>query len=113
MFSEFLPVEGTGKREYIMKQVHDCVVDMKVSRFGADPYLNGEGAFETITGIQSQGVQGMLLSTKGLSRGLMLVAPAAAKHYINNEQEHFRESSSIVVDDRYVSDIYPNIAAIT
>ncbi|EGN95001.1 glycoside hydrolase family 3 protein [Serpula lacrymans var. lacrymans S7.3] len=25
--------------------------------FGGDPYLSGEGAFETITGIQSQGVQ--------------------------------------------------------
>ncbi|TFK30639.1 cellulose-binding beta-glucosidase [Coprinopsis marcescibilis] len=50
--------------------------------FGADPYLNGEASYETIIGIQSQGVQ------------------ATAKHYINNEQEHFRESSSSVVDDR-------------
>ncbi|KAF5355704.1 hypothetical protein D9756_003946 [Leucocoprinus leucothites] len=46
--------------------------------FGGDPYLSGESAFETITGIQSQGVQ------------------ACAKHYINNEQEHFRDSSSSV-----------------
>ncbi|KAF6766400.1 cellulose-binding beta-glucosidase [Ephemerocybe angulata] len=44
--------------------------------FGADPYLNGEASYETIIGIQSQGVQ------------------ACAKHYINNEQEHYRESSS-------------------
>ncbi|KAF9270441.1 beta-glucosidase [Marasmius fiardii PR-910] len=44
--------------------------------FGGDPYLSGEAAFETITGVQSQGVQ------------------ACAKHYINNEQEHARESSS-------------------
>ncbi|KAG7099438.1 hypothetical protein E1B28_001289 [Marasmius oreades] len=50
--------------------------------FGGDPYLAGEAAFETITGIQSQGVQ------------------ACAKHYINNEQEHAREASSSNVDDR-------------
>ncbi|RDB28467.1 putative beta-glucosidase L [Hypsizygus marmoreus] len=50
--------------------------------FGGDPYLSGEAAFEVITEIQSQGVQ------------------ATAKHYINNEQEHFREQSSSNVDDR-------------
>ncbi|KAF7972684.1 hypothetical protein HWV62_17242 [Athelia sp. TMB] len=33
--------------------------------WGGDPYLSGEGAYETITGIQSQGVQ------------------ATAKHFIN------------------------------
>ncbi|KAI8995506.1 beta-glucosidase [Trametes punicea] len=49
---------------------------------GGDPYLSGEVAFETIRGIQSQGVQ------------------ACAKHFINNEQEHFRDSSSSNVDDR-------------
>ncbi|PPQ70745.1 hypothetical protein CVT24_000856, partial [Panaeolus cyanescens] len=50
--------------------------------FGADPYQSGEAAYETIIGIQSTGVQ------------------ANAKHYINNEQEHFRETSSSNVDDR-------------
>ncbi|TCD67531.1 hypothetical protein EIP91_012285 [Steccherinum ochraceum] len=54
---------------------------------GGDPFLSGELAFETITGIQSSGVQ------------------ACAKHYINNEQEHFRDSSSSIVDDRTVSDV--------
>ncbi|KAF8760915.1 beta-glucosidase [Rhizoctonia solani] len=49
--------------------------------FGADPYLSGEASYETVIGIQSQGVQ------------------ACAKHYLNNEQEHFRESSSSNVDD--------------
>ncbi|KAH7344459.1 glycoside hydrolase family 3 protein [Rhizoctonia solani] len=53
--------------------------------FGADPYLSGEASYETVIGIQSQGVQ------------------ACAKHYINNEQEHFRESSSSNVDDRFVT----------
>lgn len=56
--------------------------------FGADPYLNGEASYETIIGIQSQGVQ------------------ACAKHFINNEQEHYRESSSSNVDDRTEHEIY-------
>ncbi|KAJ6449679.1 glycoside hydrolase family 3 protein [Mycena sanguinolenta] len=56
--------------------------------FGGDPYLSGEGAFETITGIQSSGVQ------------------ATAKHYINNEQEHFRDTSSSNVDDRWQHELY-------
>ncbi|KNZ73512.1 putative beta-glucosidase L, partial [Termitomyces sp. J132] len=56
--------------------------------FGGDPYLSGEAAFEVITGIQSQGVQ------------------ASAKHYVNNEQEHFRDSSSSNVDDRTQHEIY-------
>ena len=53
--------------------------------FGADPYLSGEASYETIIGVQSVGVQG------------------SAKHFINNDQEHFRESSSSNVDDRYVN----------
>jgi len=74
----------------------------KTSSFGADPYLNGEGAFETITGIQSQGVQGKHVCSVERTSPLMVLMAAAAKHYINNEQEHFRESSSSNVDDRYV-----------
>ncbi|KAI0735313.1 beta-glucosidase [Earliella scabrosa] len=50
---------------------------------GGDPYLTGEVAYESIIGVQSQGVQ------------------ACAKHFLDNEQEHFRESSSSIVDDRY------------
>ncbi|KAF8167900.1 beta-glucosidase [Crassisporium funariophilum] len=56
--------------------------------FGSDPFLSGEGAYETIMGIQSTGVQ------------------ANAKHYINNEQEHFRETSSSNVDDRTQHELY-------
>ncbi|KAF8203069.1 beta-glucosidase [Pholiota molesta] len=56
--------------------------------FGGDPYLSGEGAYETIMGIQSNGVQ------------------ATAKHYINNEQEHFRTTSSSNVDDRSQHELY-------
>ncbi|KAG1762841.1 glycoside hydrolase family 3 protein [Suillus occidentalis] len=50
--------------------------------FGADPFLTGESAYETILGLQNGGVQ------------------ATAKHFINNEQEHFRTSESSNVDDR-------------
>lgn len=39
--------------------------------FGADPYLSGEAAYETILGLQSTGVQ------------------ACAKHYINKYAETF------------------------
>ncbi|KAJ7155737.1 beta-glucosidase [Mycena filopes] len=60
--------------------------------FGGDPYLSGLVVMHrfraTITGMQSAGVQ------------------ATAKHYINNEQEHFRDSSSSSVDDRYQHELY-------
>ncbi|EIW64808.1 beta-glucosidase [Trametes versicolor FP-101664 SS1] len=55
---------------------------------GGDPFLTGEVAFEMIEGIQSQGVQ------------------ACAKHLINNEQEHFRMSSSSNVDDKTTHELY-------
>ena len=50
--------------------------------FGPDPYLNGEGTFETISGIQSVGVL------------------ACAKHSIANNQEHWRYGYITEVDDR-------------
>ncbi|KAK7018629.1 glycoside hydrolase family 3 protein [Favolaschia claudopus] len=56
--------------------------------FGADPYLTGEAAYETILGMQEGGVQ------------------ACAKHLINNEQEHFRTQESSDVDDRTQHEIY-------
>ncbi|KAG8952575.1 hypothetical protein FRC03_012069 [Tulasnella sp. 419] len=56
--------------------------------FGGDPYLSGESAYETIVGMQSKGVQ------------------ACAKHYINNEQETHRDTSSSNVDDRTEHEIY-------
>ncbi|KAL5353173.1 hypothetical protein ACLOAV_001206 [Pseudogymnoascus australis] len=42
--------------------------------FGADPYLQGVAAAETVKGIQGEGVM------------------ATIKHYIGNEQEHFRQA---------------------
>ncbi|KAG9032819.1 hypothetical protein FRB95_000985 [Tulasnella sp. JGI-2019a] len=56
--------------------------------FGGDPYLSGEAAFQTVTGMQSSGVQ------------------ACAKHFINNEQEHQRSEESSNVDDRTEHEVY-------
>ncbi|KIK61104.1 glycoside hydrolase family 3 protein [Collybiopsis luxurians FD-317 M1] len=56
--------------------------------FGADPFLSGEAAYETILGLQGAGVQ------------------ACAKHFINNEQEHYRTLESSDVDDRTQHEIY-------
>jgi len=56
--------------------------------FGPDPYLNGEGAYETIVGVQSIGVQ------------------ACAKHFLANNQEHWRYGLSANVDDRTMHEMY-------
>ncbi|KAF7327054.1 putative beta-glucosidase L [Mycena kentingensis (nom. inval.)] len=56
--------------------------------FGPDPYLTGEGAFYTVTGIQSVGVQ------------------ACAKHLAANNQEHWRYGLSAIVDDRTMHEMY-------
>ena len=56
--------------------------------FGADPFLSGEAAYETILGMQQSGVQ------------------ACAKHWINNEQEYARAESTSQVDDRTEHEIY-------
>jgi beta-glucosidase-like glycosyl hydrolase len=64
--------------------------------FGSDPVLQGVAASETIQGIQSQGII------------------ATAKHFVGNEQEHFRrplewglpEALSSNIDDRTLHEIY-------
>lgn len=61
--------------------------------FGGDPYLTAVASVETINGIQGQGVI------------------ACAKHFIGNEQEHFRgggggQASSSDIDDRTLHEIY-------
>ena len=64
--------------------------------FGADPVLQGIAAAETIKGIQDVGVM------------------ATAKHYVANEQEHFRQAwewgtpnaISSNIDDRTLHEIY-------
>ena len=59
--------------------------------FGSDPYLQGAASYETIAGIQSQGVI------------------ATAKHFIANEQEHFRQGPGAIssnLDDRTLHEMY-------
>jgi beta-glucosidase len=66
--------------------------------FSPDPYLTGQLMAETVSGIQSEGVI------------------ACAKHYIGNEQEHFRqapqapfnitESISSNIDDKTLHEVY-------
>ncbi|KAF7324748.1 Glycoside hydrolase family 3 protein [Mycena kentingensis (nom. inval.)] len=64
--------------------------------FGPDPYLSGEGAFYTVTGVQSVGVQ------------------ACAKHLASNNQEHWRYGANAIVDDRTMHEmyLYPFVRAI-
>ncbi|KAG9248651.1 glycosyl hydrolase family 3 N terminal domain-containing protein [Calycina marina] len=64
--------------------------------FGADPYLQGVAAAQTIKGIQEEGVM------------------ATIKHFVGNEQEHFRQSwewglpnaMSSNIGDRALHEIY-------
>lgn len=59
--------------------------------FSVDPYLMGVASAETIQGIQSHGVQ------------------ATAKHFIANEQEHFRQGVNAIssnIDDRTMHEMY-------
>ena len=59
--------------------------------FGSDPYLHGIAAAETIKGMQSAGVI------------------ATAKHFIGNEQEHFRNGPNAIssnIDDRTLHEVY-------
>jgi len=56
--------------------------------FGEDPYLAGEMAFASVTGIQSNGII------------------ATVKHYVDNNQEYHRNSVSANVDERTQHEIY-------
>jgi beta-glucosidase len=78
-------VDGRGNYNYF--RVESCS-DCHDRSFGPDPYLNGEAAFETITGIQSVGVM------------------ACAKHFIANNQEHWRYGLIADVDDRTLHEMY-------
>ncbi|KAJ7479561.1 beta-glucosidase [Mycena latifolia] len=67
----------------------------KGTHFGPDPYLSGEGAFATLTGVQNVGVQ------------------ACAKHLVANNQEHWRYGLDAYIDDRTMHETYfdPSIEA--
>ncbi|SHO79579.1 Uncharacterized protein MSYG_3929 [Malassezia sympodialis ATCC 42132] len=56
--------------------------------FGADPYLNGEAAYQTVLGVQNERVQ------------------ATVKHYLANQQEHFRNTGSSNLDERTERELY-------
>ncbi|KAF7114984.1 hypothetical protein CNMCM5793_000754 [Aspergillus hiratsukae] len=56
--------------------------------FSADPYLSGIGMSQTIKGMQDSGVQ------------------ACAKHWLGNEQEHFRDTISSNIPDRAAHELY-------
>ena len=56
--------------------------------FGPDPYLAGVSVGETVAGIQDEGVV------------------ACVKHYILNEQEHYRGSISAELDDRVMHEVF-------
>jgi beta-glucosidase len=56
--------------------------------FGPDPYLSGEGTYQTITGVQSVGVS------------------ACVKHYSAYNQEHWRYGLIANVDDRTFHEMY-------
>ncbi|KAK3321596.1 glycosyl hydrolase family 3 N terminal domain-containing protein [Apodospora peruviana] len=56
--------------------------------FSPDPYLTGVAMAETVRGIQSRGVI------------------ACAKHYILNEQEHYRNRMDVQIDDRTMHELY-------
>ncbi|KAJ7710457.1 glycoside hydrolase superfamily, partial [Mycena rosella] len=63
---------------------------------GPDPYLNGEGAFQTIMAVQSVGVQ------------------ACANYLVANNQEHWCYGISALVDDRMMREMhsYPFLRSI-
>lgn len=63
---------------------------------GPDPYLTGEAAYESIMGVQSVGVQ------------------ACAKHFLANNQEHWRYGLTANLDERttYELYVYPFIRSI-
>jgi beta-glucosidase len=56
--------------------------------FSPDPFLAGAAIAETVKGIQTSGVV------------------ACAKHYIMNEQEHYRGSVSVNIDDKTMHEVY-------
>ncbi|KAI0848821.1 glycoside hydrolase family 3 protein [Daldinia vernicosa] len=56
--------------------------------FGPDPYLAGVAVAETVIGAQSAGVV------------------ASVKHYVLNEQEHFRSGISSNLDDKTMHEVY-------
>ena len=89
-------------RVMVVLPIQSAYVDIEIFRWGGDPYLHGEGSYQTIMGIQSQGVQAV---AKHFINKLVAYLPhdcdkAYLFLHILSEQEHSRMSSSSNVDDR-------------
>ncbi|KAJ3967600.1 glycoside hydrolase superfamily [Lentinula raphanica] len=82
---------GKGIHVYLGPAV-DIMRNPKAGRgwegFGPDPYLGGEGAYQTIMGVQSVGVS------------------ACTKHLGPYNQEHWRYGLNVNVDDRTFRELY-------
>lgn len=59
---------------------------------GGDPYLAGEMAAQNVMGIQSEGVVRNIITCQNEYIINVLIQIACAKHYIGNEQEHYRQT---------------------
>jgi beta-glucosidase len=77
--------------------------------YNLDPYLTGEAGYETIRGVQSQGVVSRLnplTEWTWINCTILHSQTACAKHLIGNQQEHYRCSGSSIIDDRTLHEIY-------
>ena len=75
--------------------------------FGADPFLVGVAAYETVLGMQSAGVQAIAkqLCNKW-GNAFCLSTHALTTEIRNSEQENNRELANAIVDDRTQHEIY-------
>ncbi|KAE9394948.1 glycoside hydrolase family 3 protein [Gymnopus androsaceus JB14] len=84
--------EFMGKGTHAIQAIEVMMRNPKAGRgwegFGPDPYLSGEGAYQTVQGVQSVGVQ------------------ACAKHLGPYNQEHWRYGLIADVDDRTFREMY-------
>jgi beta-glucosidase len=73
--------------------------------FGADPFLAGESAYETVLGLQHGGVQSC---AKHFINKFVLIPICTGSYFIYSysEQEHFRATETSNVDDRTQHEIY-------
>ena len=88
MGEEFRRKGSNAQLGPILNVIRTQAAGRNFESFGADPYLTGEGAFHTTQGVQDRGVQAVL------------------KHYLANEQEHFRNKGSTNLDERTERELY-------
>ena len=71
--------------------------------FGADPYLSGWASEQTVKGMQDAGIQAWQVDLV-LPKSKLI--PRSVKHFVGNEQEHYRTTESSEIDDRTMREIY-------